>query len=203
MRGKLMASLNHGVKVIIANKNDRAVKVKSAGNQLSTLVVNQLALAHPRNAAALSCITYRLKQVEANVVKEYGVGVIENNNVVVMAVMIKQLHKASRTNVSLNNNVIVALWIPLTKALLNSETLTQTSRTRNNKRTCISNNTSLSQRVKNFKSLRNAGINLSFRLTLTGQLQSLHRVATDATDRNSLWHINPPVQVTYYTLLVF
>ena len=191
-----MTPINHSVEIVVRNKNDRALEIKRARNNLCALVVNQLTLGQPRYTATLGRVANCLEQIKRNVVKEYGVGVVENDNAVLVTVMIQQLNQTSGANVALDDNVVVALWVPLAQALLYRKALTQTSGTRHDQSTRITNNARFGQCIKNVKTLGNASVNLGVGLNNRRFIIHSHRVETVSLNLtrlacvNSLRHID-------------
>ena len=160
VRCQSMTFLNHMIEVIVRNEDYRAVKVKRAWDNLARFIVHQFAFGKPRNTAALSSIANCFEQIERSVIKENSIGIVENNNLTLFAVLIQKLDEASRADITFDNDVINTIGIPLSKSALNGKRFTQTSWARNNKRTRITDHTRLSQQIKNLETLGDAGVNL-------------------------------------------
>ncbi len=101
VRGETRILLGHAVEVQVGDKDNAAAEVKGIRDIVTGLILEG-PLRQPRDRPLAGRIQGGFQQVEGDLVLEDGVGVIEQDNAIVMAVVPHQLVETGRLNVALH-----------------------------------------------------------------------------------------------------
>ena len=106
VRGELMAAVDHVIEIEVGDEHDRAVELEALGEELGRLLVDQLTLGEVADDSPVGGVQDRLEEGQGRVVEEHRVGVVEHQDVALVAVLVEELKQAGGLDVAFDDAVV-------------------------------------------------------------------------------------------------